>query len=284
MGVTFREPIEPHVVRPAMSRAPTSTSPETAKEIALFLLVTFGLTWGLQLPGVLAKEGLLPGGITPYLPFVMLGVLGPTAAAWILTRRVGGRQAARSLLQSVYKNPPSLPWLLFALVVPGLTLTIPLLFARLLGEPGPIGYPPKAASAIVVAVFISLGEEIGWRGYALPRLASRYGKVVGSALLGVIWALWHIPMFLGVDVPIHTFPLMLAYFVGASVVFSWLYFRTGGSLLVVVLAHVGAHLNNSHQTLPQDSTPLTLHAIGWTIAAVAVLLADRKTWRSSEAS
>jgi membrane protease YdiL (CAAX protease family) len=99
-------------------------------------------------------------------------------------------------------------------------------------------------------------------------------------LLGAVWATWHIPMFLGVDVPVSAFPWMLLYFIAGSVVFSWLYFRTQRSLLIAVFAHVGAHLNNSHQTLPQDSTPLILQTIGLCVFAVGVLVGDRQLWRS----
>jgi len=252
-----------------------------AKELVQFVLLTFGITWSLQVPGVLAQAGLLPGGTEIYLPFVMLGVLGPMSAAWILTRRTRGKAGVKQLFQSLYTRRPALPWLLLALILPGLALTVPVLIARLVGYELPAFYPPKVLGAVVVALIISLGEEVGWRGYALPRLADTVGRVRGSLILGVIWAIWHIPMFIGLAVPLDTFPLMLGYFAAGSIVFSWLYFRTACSLLIAVLAHVGAHLNNSHQALPQDTMPLILHTVGLSALALALVVFDPKIWRPS---
>ena len=69
----------------------------SGNRVGAFCLITFGITWGLQLPGVLAQRGILPGAPSAYLPFVGLGVLGPLLAATTLTYRDGGRSAVKQL-------------------------------------------------------------------------------------------------------------------------------------------------------------------------------------------
>jgi membrane protease YdiL (CAAX protease family) len=128
-------------------------------------------------------------------------------------------------------------------------------------------------------VLFPLFEEIGWRGYALPRLSARHGPVVASALLGVIWAVWHVPMFLAVSATPLSFPVGLVFFVAGSVVFAWFALRTGYSLFVAVMLHAGAHLNNSNAAPGGNDTPLVLHTIGFVVVAVALLVVDRARFR-----
>ena len=81
-----------------------------------------------------------------------------------------------------------------------------------------------------------IGEEIGWRGYALPRLLTRCSALTAGAVLGVIWAVWHLPVVLadpGLRVPV---PFLLQV-VPLSILFTWLFLRTRGSVLIAVLFH-----------------------------------------------
>ena len=151
-------------------------------------------------------------------------------------------------------------WYLMALVVPGALLALVLLGLNTVGRTGPVVYFP-VNGAIGFALVISLVEEVGWRGFALPRLQRRFGPFVASTLLGVLWYLWHWPMFLGLGVPLDLVLVMLLYFMGASLLMTWIYNGTEGSLLLMVLAHLGAHLNNSHRALPDEVAPLVAHAI-----------------------
>lgn len=244
-----------------MTTGPRRTAP--------FFLLAFAVTWALQLPGVLAQRGVLPGDPAAYLPLAGLGLFGPLVAAVVLTRREGGAAAVRALFARLLRYRVSLKWYLAALVLPGALLALVLWLLNLAGRHGPVAYVPTMGGLVFAAV-VSGVEEVGWRGYALPRLTERFGGVGASALLGVAWYLWHLPMFAGQGVPPNLFLVLLLYFVGASLFMTWLFERTGGSLLIMVLAHLGAHLNNSHRALPAEALPLVVHAVvyaalGWLV-------------------
>jgi membrane protease YdiL (CAAX protease family) len=223
-------------------------------------LIAFAITWGLQMPGVLAQRGILPGDLRVYLPFVGLGAFGPLIAATLLSFREGGMTGVKRLYSPLLHWRVHGGWYLAALALPGVLLTGLLWILNLAGRQGPIAYVP-ATSGVIFGLMMSLVEEVGWRGYALPRLTAHWGPFTAGALIGGLWYLWHIPMFLGLGVPLDLGPVMLLYFVGASLFLTWIYRGTQGSLLLSVLAHLGAHLDNSHRALPADVVPLIAHTI-----------------------
>jgi membrane protease YdiL (CAAX protease family) len=224
-----------------------------------FFLLTFVITWGLQMPGVLAQRGFLPGDPRWYLPFAGLGMLGPAVAAIGLARREGGRAGVKALLAPLLRWRVHPGWYAMALL-PALVLALLLCLLNLAGRQGPIAYLPTVGG-VVFGLVASLVEEIGWRGYALPRLERRWGGFAASALLGAVWYAWHLPMFAGAGVPLNLALVMLLYFTGASLLLTWMVKGSGGSLLVAVVGHLAAHLNNSHRALPLEVLPLVAHAV-----------------------
>lgn len=117
--------------------------------------------------------------------------------------------------------------------MPALLLTGGLALFQLAGRQGALVLN-RGAAALVVGVVISVAEEVAWRGYALPRLIERHGAFVGSAILGVLWAFWHVPMFVGLGVPLSLMLVMVLFFVGGSLYYTWLFERTGRSLFIAV--------------------------------------------------
>jgi uncharacterized protein len=134
--------------------------------------------------------------------------------------------------------------------------------------------------AILVSTWVQAGEEVGWRGYALPRLATHLGLGSASVVLGVIWALWHLPLFFlpGSGSEGQSFPIYLLHVTALSVAMSWLYWKTDGSLLLVMLMH--AAVNNTTgivpAALPHPAGPLSFEGslVAWaTVGASAVIAA-----------
>jgi len=101
-----------------------------------------------------------------------------------------------------------------------------------------------------VSTPVQAGEEIGWRGYALPRLAARFGLGRASILLGLLWGSWHLPQFFipEADTYGQSFFVYVLQVTALSVAMAWLYARTNGSLLLVMLLH--AAVNNAKDIVP----------------------------------
>jgi membrane protease YdiL (CAAX protease family) len=92
-----------------------------------------------------------------------------------------------------------------------------------------------------------IAEEMGWRGFALPRLQAKYNALVSSLILGIIWTFWHLPLFFmtgatQVSIPM---PIYLMLVVTVTIYLTWLYNNTRGSLIITILAHFAYNLSST---------------------------------------
>jgi hypothetical protein len=208
---------------------------------------------------------------------LLLGAFAPFIAAVGLTARDEGRASVRSLLGRILKWQVGARWYVFALTYTvAVKLAVALLHRGITGAWPRFGTEPLylVPAAIAFSTPFQAGEEVGWRGYALPRLTSHFGLGRASVLLGVIWGFWHLPQFFirGVDTYGQSLPFFVTEVTALSVALAWLYARTNGSLLLTMLLH--AAVNNSKDIVPsatQDATHiLTLKAslVAWLTAAV----------------
>jgi membrane protease YdiL (CAAX protease family) len=190
----------------------------------------------------------------------LLGVFAPSLVALALTARARGRAGTLALLRRTIKWSVSARWYVFAV---GYMVTIKLaaaLLHRIAAGAWPVFGQESVyimAIAIVFSTPVQAGEEIGWRGYALPRLSAHLGLSGASIVLGVIWACWHLPFFFisGTDKSGQSFPLYLLSATALSVAMAWLYWRTGGSLLLTMLMH--AAVNNTKDIVPSAVSAAT---------------------------
>ena len=99
--------------------------------------------------------------------------------------------------------------------------------------------PTLLIYVVYMMIFVALGEEVGWRGYALPALQARYSALIASLILGVMWALWHLPVFFNPDTSYSDLPffLFVAFLVPVAILMTWLFNSTAGSVFMAMLFH-----------------------------------------------
>jgi uncharacterized protein len=223
--------------------------------LVAFFVMAYAFSWIVWSPWVLGEDGagLLPINISQtasgYLNATAI-LAGPTLAAFIMTATTEGRAGARQLLGRYVLWRVGLRWYLFALVgVPLIMLLGTMVFSMDLPNLGALGGPSYLLSylatfALVTVLGGPLLEEGGWRGFALPRMERLHGPLLASVVLGILWALWHLPEFLipswaassggGGVLSITLFTLSAITF---TIVITWVFNNTRASLLLAILVH-----------------------------------------------
>lgn len=211
------------------------------RALVWFFIITFAITW----PCFSAVAALSAG--TPALAglrilLLFLGIFAPSLVALSLTARAEGSAGVMELLRRLVQWRVRARWYVFAVAyMAAIKLGVALLHRILAGVWPRFGndawYIIILATIFSVAVGGQAGEEIGWRGYALPRLASHFGYAGASVILGVIWALWHLPLFFvpGASTYGQSFLVYTLQVTALSVAIAWLYEHTSGSLLTMLM-------------------------------------------------
>jgi len=220
-----------------------------------FFVMAYAFTWIVWSPWVLGQDGagLLPINISQaasgYLNAAAI-LAGTTLAAFIMTATTEGRAGVRRLLGRLVVWRVGIRWYLFALLgVPLIMLVSTMIYSGYLPKLGALGGPCYLLSylgtfALVIVLGGPLFEEIGWRGFALPRMERWHGPLLASLILGVLWALWHLPEFLipswaassggGGVLGITLFTITAITF---TIVITWVFNNTRASLLLAILVH-----------------------------------------------
>lgn len=221
------------------------------KDLWYFLLITFAWSWLLWLPEIL-------WGVRLYLaPF------GPTVAGFILTFKHEGYGGVKKLLKRGVSLDFKKIWLIPIFFLMPSIVGVSLLIAVLAGEPLPqltaLSQPWSIVAAFFYIMFLGgpIAEEFGWRGYALDRLQGRFNAVVSSVFVGVIWGIWHLPLFFMKGQDIYRNVPILGFVLGTvflSILFTWIYNNTNGSILAALLFHTMGNL--SHFIFPAMATAI----------------------------
>src|SRR5215207_3865380 len=259
-----------------------------------FFTLAYALTWLAWSPWYLSEDGvgLLPydaEGISNYLNTVAL-IVGPTLSAFIMTGATEGREGVRGLLRRIVLWRVGLWWYLFVLAgIPAIILLSTVFLPGALASFEASAVPSTLFLYVVAGpVFLFIGgpvfEEIGWRGFALPRLQRLHGPLAGSLILGTLWGLWHLPLFLipAWDTPHGSLPevaLFVILAVSIAVVLTWVFNNTKGSVLLAILAH--GSINSAAVSVyalfpaPAVTGGITNVVIGFGVAALLVVALTR---------
>jgi membrane protease YdiL (CAAX protease family) len=274
---------------------PSNSLSQIMRRFPLFFyfFLAFGFTWIYELT---VYRTLFTPGFSLTLRGVLLDLgftLGPTLAAFLMTAVTQGRAGIVQLLRRYVLWRVGLRWYLLVLLgVPALLLISVLPLPGALSAfrlPALSFWPTYLLIYLLFLVFEGpLGEEPGWRGFALPRLQQRSGPLVGTILLGVLWGLWHLPLFFipGTDwyaLPVvgtgligHLVPLgvFVIWTIALAITITSVFNNTRGSLLLAMLLH--ASINVAPFILlptlfPSPSLSM-LFGLSWLLVWVAVAL------------
>lgn len=220
------------------------------RKLAIFTLATYTFSWACWLPIIDSLESSPFAGDLSTLALFLLGAYGPTLVGLVMARIHGGRNGLKNVFKSAVSLGIGTRWLLLA------TMTGPVLYAcsvatyaLLGGDLGPINLgllPWLPVVFVVPIVFGPLAEEFGWRGFALPLLDHKRKLIASSVLIGIIWALWHAPLFWartgtaisGFEIDSYLVGLFFLAVIGSSFIYTWLFNHTG-SLAAAILLHLG---------------------------------------------
>ena len=193
--------------------------------LTTFFALAYLLTWAL-----------LPFSRTS-IAFSLLALCGPAAAAIVTAALCGGTERSE-LWDRVTRWRVHGYWYLLALLLPLPISALRSGLEYLLGAPGPLQLQPISTLSMIVFVLVA-GEEIGWRGFAMPRLTERVGWVHASLVIGVSWAFWHLPLFFMAGMPQYGTPFLpyIGYTIALSVILGALTLSTSGSVIIATLFH-----------------------------------------------
>jgi membrane protease YdiL (CAAX protease family) len=243
-----------------------------------FFVLAYTLAWIIESPLVFLGDSITGA---QNLVLVILASNVPSALGIVLTAIILGRGALRKLLGRLLIWRVNPIWYVVVFLGPVVLVGGVVALNALTGGPALSLGMPLLGAAIFFAFSIfpgsAMGEEIGWRGYVLPRLQSRMSALSATLILAPIWALWHLPLWLQGG-PIQTSTLYAGFVVSAfalSIILTWVYNSTGGSLLMVVLLHATVNLP---QTLVIDelgsraAVPILLYWGLMLVAAIVVVV------------
>lgn len=243
--------------------------------LAPFLLMTFGVTWGLFALFILLPEKItvIFGVLNGRHPLFILAVWAPAIAAFLVITYTSGLNGLRRYLSRLLLWRCPLAWYAF------LAIAIPLLFysgsalkGNLFAESFPFASVQSLMLALALTTITGPVEEFGWRGLALPLLQRKFAPIWAGLILGAIWSFWHLPAFLlsGTPQSAWSFTPFFVASTALGVIVTPLFNASRGSILLPALFHF--QCNNPIWPDAQPYDTFTFVA-----AAVVIVWLNRKT-------
>ena len=244
------------------------------RELVIFFVLSYLIAWST-------------------LPFGSFLAFAPLVSAIVVVLIAEGLAGLARLGRRIIKWRVNWIWYAAAIGLPLLVHAVSIGLNMAAGAPAPLvtQFQPWYAVLLVFGLRMvnpldgPLGEEPGWRGFAQPRLQSKWSPLASAALLGVLITGWHLPL-----VFMPQFNLGLPDIASTVVVtfwYAWLFNRTGGSVLLTLIAHVTEGSINRQSLWPAGAgadRDVWTYLVAWSLLAVALLIFDRKSWRTAPES
>lgn len=231
-----------------------------SRQLIVFFILAYVIGWASWLPAFTMPA--VPGFVA------LIGLYAPAIAGLIVAGLADGQAGIREILSRFRKWRFGVPWYLLALgLIPAIFVSAVFLTAAM-SRTDVRHFAATNPWYFVVASFIFLmvitsGEEIGWRGFALPRMEAALGSRLRASLtLGVLWGVWHLPLYLLPGQSSFPFILFLLLTTGLSILYAVLLKNTQGSLLSVVLLHTST-----------DIMPRVMQIANFTVVTWSIIVA-----------
>jgi uncharacterized protein len=254
--------------------------------LVTLLVLAYGLTWVVWVP----RAGGAPLGTVG-----MAWTWVPAIAALLAAALTGGGGALRELGSRLVRWRVGWQWYLVVILGPAVFSVAVAGIYTLFGGSWAEAAPPAILQGpllflplflLILTLTDGLGEELAWRGFALPRLLTRYNALVASVVLGVIWALWHLPLLWTEGNGMFHLPvwLLLLDVTAKSILFTWVFLHTRGSVLIAMLFH-GA--TNLFLVSPEVSStgdlglPVLAMIAKWVLVGIVLVVAGPSLVRGS---
>lgn len=263
--------------------APSATALPTAdarllppRGLAAFFIIAFAFSWLVWWAGPLMAPG-----ASSTMALVILGSFGPAVAATVVTARLDGRAGLRALFGRYLprRQGGGRPFIIGALIFVALVASggIALLAGGALDIQG-LGTGIAALPGMIVLIALVGGgnEELGWRGFALPRLQAALPPVAANVMLGIIWAVWHAPLWsMATAQSAISFPIYVILVVAIAIVLGFVFNIAGGGLLAVVAAHTAVNAASGLKVSALGGVHEIHELLAMAVIALVILVATR---------
>jgi len=249
-------------------------------QIPILFLLVIGFTWPFMIVDVLGSRDILPFRV-PVALWLVMGYM-PALASVMVTGMTKGREGIRALFRTLLIARVGFKWYAFAIFGLAAVCIVTILLSNQLGfSParsvlpaealafGPIGLLLMVTVGFIIRGIFN-GEELAWRGVALPKLQAKYNALTSSLILSIPWILFHLPLFFtrGSTQEHMSFASYAVQLAAMSILFTWLYNNTRGSVLLAYILH--AAMNTWTEFFAIDPANLIQ---GWMLTGVIVALA-----------
>jgi membrane protease YdiL (CAAX protease family) len=246
--------------------------------LVTFFVLAFGITWMVWVPRAVGAPLDIVGQAWTWAPAI---------AALLAAALTGGRAAVRELGARRVRWRVGWQWYLVVILGPAVFSLVVAGVYVLLGGSWAAAAPPALREGplmmlplflVILTLTDGLGEELAWRGFALPRLLTRHNALVASLILGVLWALWHLPLVWTEGNAMYQQPvwLLLVDIPAKSILFTWVFLHTRGSVLQAMLLHGATNLfvvSPDVASTGDLTLPLLAAGAKWGLVLVVIVVA-----------
>jgi uncharacterized protein len=233
-------------------------------DLVLYFVLAYLLSWALWPLVILNPNS------TPLVPF------GPLIAAVIVSLLAGGTRGLWALLRQLGRWRVHPIWYVIALLGPVVMAGLVAILAVAVGVPmrrsgAYTDWQAIGSFFLTAMILVGLGEEVGWRGFALPRLQRRFDALWAALVVGVLWALWHLPELISEPTGQRPPLQFLVWTLALSVIFTWLYNSTSGSLPIVIIFHTA--IDTAGRFMMPEFVGAGYQVVWWLMVGLYVLAA-----------